>query len=297
MQISVRNRAGLFAFGALMFSNPASAREPVLARNGMANAQEPLATDVGVAILKTGGNAVDAAVAMGFALAVTHPFAGNLGGGGFMLIRLADGRSTFIDFRERAPGLASRNMYLDAADNPTNESVEGWKSSGVPGTVRGMEFALSKYGTRKWSDLIAPATELAKRGFLVSKALAKSMHDEPSLARDPTSKRIFLSKQREGMTLKQPELARTLSRIAKLGADEFYQGETAKILALEMAKHHGLITVQDLQSYQAVERVPLTGTYKGYGVITAPPPSSGGVGILQMLHMLEGSGYDAGGPG
>src|SRR5216683_2396017 len=140
-----------------------SARQPVHAKRAMVVAQEPLAADVGVAVLKSGGNAVDAAVAMGFALAVTHPFAGNLGGGGFMLIRFADGRSTFLDFRERAPANAARDMYLDADGNPTRESVEGWRSSGIPGTVRGFELAQSKYGLKKWAELIAPAIALASK--------------------------------------------------------------------------------------------------------------------------------------
>src|SRR5690349_23464122 len=142
---------------------PGYGHEPVYARKGMVVAQEPLAADVGVAVLKSGGNAVDAAVAVGFALAVTHPFAGNLGGGGFMLVRFADGRSTFIDFRERAPERATRNMYLDTQGNPTQDSVDGWRSVGVPGTVRGFELAQSKYGNQKWSELIAPAIELASK--------------------------------------------------------------------------------------------------------------------------------------
>src|SRR5438309_1129514 len=152
-----RASANLLAAAVILAGASADAREPVLARNGMVNAQEPLATDVGVAVLKKGGNAVDAAVAMGFALAVTHPFAGNLGGGGFMLIRFADGRSTFIDFRERAPAKASRTMYLDASGKVTRESIEGWRASGVPGTVRGLEMAHQKFGRAKWASLLNPA--------------------------------------------------------------------------------------------------------------------------------------------
>src|SRR5665213_2593998 len=168
----------------------AGAREPIRARHAMVGAQEPLATDVGIQVLKDGGNAVDAAIAVGFALAVTHPYAGNLGGGGFMLIRLADGRTTFIDFRERAPGKASRDMYLDASGKPTRESIEGWRSSGVPGSVRGFELALSKYGHMKWADVLAPAIELASKGFPVSYSLAESLHSR-SLARSPESKHIY----------------------------------------------------------------------------------------------------------
>jgi len=270
------------------------AKAPVRAKHAMVAAQEGLATDVGVAVLKSGGNAIDAAVAVGFALAVTHPFAGNIGGGGFMTIRLADGRTTFIDFRERAPGKASRDMYLDANGKPTRDSIEGWRSSGVPGSVRGFELALSKYGRKKWADVIAPAIELASQGFPVSYSLAESLHSR-SLARSEESKRIY---QRNGTfyemddTLKLPDLAATLTRIAKNGANEFYEGETARKFAAEMAKNGGLITLADLKDYKAVERKPLIGKYKNYEIITAPPPSSGGIGMLQILGMLEGSGYE-----
>jgi gamma-glutamyltranspeptidase/glutathione hydrolase len=266
----------------------------------MVGAQEPLATDVGVQILQQGGNAVDAAIAVGFALAVTHPYAGNLGGGGFMLIRFADGRSTFIDFRERAPQKASRNMYLDASGKATRESLDGWKSSGVPGTVRGFELAHRKYGTRKWAELLEPAAALAAQGFHVTYALAESLKSARNLSQDPESKRIFHkggSYWTAGETLTQPELARTLSRIAQSGANEFYEGETAQKFAQAMSRHGGLITLSDLKDYAAVERAPLTGSYRGYGIIAAPPPSSGGIGILQMLGMLEGSGYEKSGHG
>src|SRR5437016_4212175 len=162
---------------------PASAaRQPVRARHGMVVAMEATAADVGVSVLQKGGNAVDAAVAVGFAMAVTHPFAGNLGGGGYMLIRLADGRTTFIDFRERAPEKASRNMYLDAKGELTRDSIEGWRSSGVPGTVRGFEMAVSKYGRKTWAENMAPAIELASKGFPVSYALSESLKGSRSLA-------------------------------------------------------------------------------------------------------------------
>jgi gamma-glutamyltranspeptidase / glutathione hydrolase len=270
------------------------ARQPVRARHGMVVAEEPLAADVGLKILKSGGNAVDAAIATGFALAATHPFAGNLGGGGFMLIRFADGRSTFIDFRERAPESASRDMYLDSSGRLTKDSVEGWRAPGVPGTVRGFELAHQKYGRTKWSSLVGPAVELASKGFPVSYALAESLKNAANLSRDPESKRIF---QSGAANLTQPELARTLERIEQSGAKDFYEGETARRLAEEMARHGGLITRADLKNYVAVERTPLTGAYRGYGLIVAPPPSAGGVGLLQMLAMLDGSGYDKGGAG
>jgi gamma-glutamyltranspeptidase/glutathione hydrolase len=269
-------------------------RQPVRARQGMVVAMEAIGADVGVDVLKKGGNAVDAAVAVGFALAVTHPFAGNIGGGGYMLIRMADGRTTFVDFRERAPQKASRNMYLDASGNLTRDSIEGWRSSGVPGTVRGMELALQKYGTRKWADVLKPAIDLAAKGYAVSYPLAEGLKGSRSLARDPESTRIFQRGGRffeVGETLILPELAQTLQRIASRGASEFYEGETARRFAAEMASHGGLITAEDLKAYKALERTPLQGTYKGYTVLTAPPSSSGGIALLEMLGILEGTNY------
>ncbi|HTS78590.1 MAG TPA: gamma-glutamyltransferase [Bryobacteraceae bacterium] len=275
-----------------------SARQPVHARHAMVGAQEELATDAGVRVLKAGGNAVDAAIAVGFALAVTHSSAGNIGGGGFMLIRMADGRTTFIDFRERAPEHASHDMYLDAKGNLTRDSVEGWRASGVPGTVRGFGLAHEKYGHMKWSEIMGPAIELASKGYTLTYDEAQSMQRSRNLAKFADSHRIF---QRDGKfyepgdTFAQPELARTLERIAKNGPDEFYTGETAKKLAEAEAKNGGLITLDDLKNMTAVERKPLTSKYKGYDIITSPPPSSGGVGILQMMAMLEGSGYEKSG--
>src|SRR5215472_15570265 len=275
---------------------PLDAHEPVYARKGMVVAQEPLAADVGVAVLESGGNAIDAAVAVGFALAVTHPYAGNIGGGGFMLIRLADGRTTFIDFREKAPRGASHNMYLDASGNLTRDSVLGWRAAGVPGTVRGLELAQKKYGRKTWTELLQPAIALASNGFPISYAQARSFHaNSDGLSQFRDSKRIFLkdgSFYEMGETLRQADLARTLERIARNGASDFYEGETARILVREMERNGGLITLQDLHEYQAVERKPLEGDYKGYHIVTSPPPSSGGVGILQMLAMLDGTGYE-----
>lgn len=265
----------------------------------MVVAQEPFATDVGVAVLQSGGNAIDAAVAVGFALAVTHPFAGNIGGGGFMLARFADGRTTFIDFREKAPLAASRNMYLDANGKITMDSQLGWLASGVPGSVRGFELAHNKYGHKSWGELLEPALRLAADGFPVSYSLGQSLHSEGTarkLSQFPDSKRIFLGVQ-VGDKLVQPELAATLKRIQEHGADDFYQGEIARQLAASMKANGGLITLQDLHDYQAVERTPLRGHYRDYEVITSPPPSSGGVGILQMLGMLEGSAYEKSGAG
>ncbi len=221
---------------------------------------------MGVSVLQKGGNAVDAAVAVGFALAVTHPFAGNIGGGGYMLIRMADGRSTFIDFRERAPGKSSRDMYLDAQGNLTKDSIQGWRSSGVPGTVRGFEIAVTKYGRRTWTDSLAPAIELASKGFPVSYPLAEGLKGSRDLGADPESKRVF---QRDGKffemgdTLVQADLARTLQRISTNGPNEFYEGETAKRFADEMAKHGGLISLNDLKNYKALERAAAAGHLQG----------------------------------
>ena len=273
------------------------ARQPVRARHAMVVTEEPLAADVGVAVLKSGGNAVDAAVAVGFALAVTYPVAGNIGGGGFMLVRLKDGRSTFIDFRERAPQAASRNMYLDEAGNLTEASTVGWRAAGVPGTVRGLELAHRKYGRKRWAELVRPAVGLASRGFVIPYGMSEAFRsDSAELARFPESKRIFLNRGRgfeAGQRLVQRDLAATLSRIARRGARDFYEGETARRLALAMKANGGLITREDLKNYQAVERQPLRGSYRGYEILTAPPPSSGGIGVLQMLGVLEGSSYKA----
>jgi gamma-glutamyltranspeptidase/glutathione hydrolase len=286
---------------------PAWSAQPVRARHGMVVTRERHATEAGLKILESGGNAVDAAIAVGFALAVTHPSAGNIGGGGFMLIRLADGRSTFIDFRERAPGAASRNMYIDASGKATQDSVIGYRASGVPGTVRGFEYASQKYGKTAWAKLVAPAVELASKGFPLSYAQAQGLRGAASgrggaagLSRFPESNRIFLRGGKfyePGDTLLQADLGKTLERIARLGAKDFYEGETARLLAKDMQEHGGLITLEDLKSYKAIERKPMEGSYRGYSILTAPPPSSGGVGILQMLGVLEGTGFEKAGAG
>ncbi len=291
------------ALAVVLLTLPAVARQPVHARHAMVVSHETHATDAGEAVLENGGNAVDAAVAVAFALAVTHPPAGNIGGGGFMLIRLADGRSTFIDFRERAPNSASHDMYLDAQGNPTKDSVTGYRASGVPGTVLGMEYAHTKYGKRPWKELIEPAVRLARDGFPLSYALSQELRSQGminKLSQYPESKRIFLKDgalYEMNEIFKQPDLAATLSRIRDLGAKDFYEGETAKLLAADMAAHGGTITMEDLKDYKIFERKPLEGSYKGYGIITSPPPSSGGVGLLQMLGVLEGTDYTKTGAG
>ncbi len=275
------------------------ARQPEHARHGMVVAQEPLAADVGLQVLRAGGNAIDAAVAVAFALAVTYPYAGNIGGGGFLLARFADGRATFIDFREKAPLAATRNMYLNAQGNVTQDSLVGWRASGVPGTVRGFALAHQKYGHKPWAELLNPAIQLASEGFPVSYSFAASLHSDAEtrlLSQFPESKRIFLN-ARYGDKLAQPDLAATLKRIRDRGASDFYEGETARKLAAAMASNGGLITLADLKAYQAVEQEPLRGHYHGDEIISAPPPSAGGVGLLQMLAMLEGSGYEKTGAG
>jgi gamma-glutamyltranspeptidase / glutathione hydrolase len=293
----MRLRVVLSAF---LLAGTLLARQPVLAQHAMVVAQEPLAADVGLAVLKAGGNAVDAAVAVGFALAVTYPFAGNIGGGGFMLIRFADGKTTFIDFREKAPLSAARNMYLDADGKVTKDSVIGWRACGVPGSVRGFGLAHEKYGSKPWAELINPAIQLATGGFPLtyqfSQSLISGTTNYKLLSQFPESTRIFLTPH-YGDNLAQPELAATLTRIRENGPGDFYEGEIAHKLAAAMEANGGLITLDDLKQYQAVERTPLRGHYRDYEVITAPPPSAGGIGILQMLGMLEGSGYEKTGAG
>jgi gamma-glutamyltranspeptidase/glutathione hydrolase len=278
-----------------LFPLPSPAKEPVTGHHAMVVAQEPLAADVGLDILKRGGNAIDAAVAVGFALAVTHPAAGNIGGGGFLLARLANGKSYFVDFREEAPKKATRDMYLGPDGKPTKDSLVGWRASGVPGSVKGFETAAKRWGTMKWADLLAPAIHLASDGFRVDKTLAGELQSPHStLTKDPESTRKFLRNGKpysEGETFRQPELAATLDRIAAHGAQEFYSGETARKLAEAMKEHGGLITLDDLRSYRAIDRAPLEGDYHGYHVITSPPPSAGGLGILQMMGILAGSDY------
>jgi gamma-glutamyltranspeptidase/glutathione hydrolase len=290
-----------FFLSVLLFAPalPVSAAQPVRARHGMVVTRETHATQAGLRILEAGGNAIDAAVAVGFALAVTHPSAGNIGGGGFMLVRLADGRTTFIDFRERAPESASHDMYLDAGGKLTRDSTLGYRASGIPGTVAGMEYASKHFGKRPWAELVEPAVELAAKGFPLSYAQANGLRNT-GLSSFPESKWIF---QRDGKFYEpgeifvQEDLAKTLARIAKSGAQDFYHGETARLLAADMKAHDGAIALADLESYKAIERKPLTGKYRGYDIVTAPPPSSGGVGILQMLGVLEGTGFEKGGAG
>lgn len=274
----------------------AATREPVRARHGMVASTSGLASQVGVDVLRRGGNAVDAAIAVAFALAVTYPAAGNLGGGGFMMIRLKDGTTTAIDYRETAPAKATRNIYLDANGNlieGEGGSLIGYRAVGVPGTVAGMELALKKYGSGKisWADLIEPARKLAGEGFQIRYALARSLKNSGDLlGRYRDSKRILLNDGKfyeEGETLRQTDLAATFARLQKGGAKEFYTGETARLIVRDMEANKGLITLADMQNYVAKERVPLRTTYRGHEIISMPPPSSGGAVLIEMLNILE----------
>ena len=280
-------------------------REPVRAPHGMVASTERTASQIGVDVIKRGGNAVDAAVAVAFALAVIYPSAGNLGGGGFMLIRLNDGTATAIDYRETAPAAATRDMFVGPDGElikGENSSVQGYRAAGVPGTVAGMALALKKYGSGKlsWAELIEPARKLAMDGFLVSHRTEKLLRDHQDLlAPFAESRRIFLRDGklfREGETLRQPELGATLARLQKNGAREFYEGETARLIAADMEQHKGLITRDDLKEYTAKERVPVRGNYRGHEIISMPPPSCGGAVLLEMLNILEGFDLKKAGP-
>lgn len=284
------------------FASPtvyAASREPVRAKHGIVASTNEIASQVGVDIMKQGGNAIDAAVAVAFALAVTHPSAGNLGGGGFMMIRLKNGKTTAIDYREIAPAAATRNVYLDKNGNlieGEGGSLVGYRAAGVPGTVRGMALALEKYGSGKfyWPQLILPAMRLAKDGFVVNRALARSLRGSSDyLSQYPETKRIYLNDGKfynEGDLFRQPELAATFGRLYKSGPNEFYGDYTARLIVDDVRRHNGLITMADMANYQAKEREPLRGTYRGYEVISMPPPSSGGAVLIEMLNILEG--YD-----
>jgi len=273
------------------------AREPVRARHGMVASTNEIASRVSVEIMKRGGNAVDAAIAVAFALAVTHPAAGNLGGGGFMMIRLKDGRTTAIDYREMAPAAAHRDVYLDKNGNlieGEGGSLVGYRAAGVPGTVRGMELALKKYGSGKltWAQLVEPARQLAGKGFVVTHSLAHSLYSNREyLEKYAETKRIYLKGgqfYKEGELFRQPELAATFARLQRFGPNEFYEGETARLIVADMKRHNGLMTTEDLRGYVAKERTPVRGNYRGYEIISMPPPSSGGTVLIEMLNILEG---------
>ena len=269
-----------------------AATQPVHAPHAIVVSVHELASGAGVEIMQAGGNAVDAAVATGFALAVVHPQAGNLGGGGFMLVRMADGHAHFVDYREKAPAAATANMYLDAQGNVVeNASTVGYKAIGVPGSVAGMIYAEKQYGKLTLAQVMAPAITLARDGYPLAWQDAHDLLDR-DLAKFPESRRIFQrdgNYYKQGEVLRQPELARTLERIAA-NPDDFYRGAMARELAASIQKGGGLITADDLAHYEVKEREPIRGTYRGYEIISAPPPSSGGIALLEILNILEG--YD-----
>lgn len=271
----------------------AASMAPVAAPNGMVVTAQHIASKVGVDVLKKGGNAVDAAVAVGYALAAVYPAAGNLGGGGFMTVQLADGRKTFLDFREKAPLAATPNMYLDAQGQVVKGlSTRGHLAVGVPGTVSGLEYAREKYGTRKRQTLIAPAIALAQKGFVLQNGdveILRSATDD--FKKDAALAGIFLNKGEpfaSGDKLVQPALAKTLARISQKGIDGFYKGVVAQELVNASQAGKGIITLADLAAYQTRELAPIECDYRGFKVVSAPPPSSGGVAICEILNIVEG---------
>jgi gamma-glutamyltranspeptidase/glutathione hydrolase len=283
----------VFALLFLLFGFSESAsRRPVKALNGMVVSSDSLATQVGVEILKKGGNAVDAAVAVGFALAVTYPQAGNIGGGGFMVIRMANGESVTIDFREKAPMKASENMFLDENGNFVPEKSQvGHLSVGVPGSVAGLLLALEKYGTMSRREVLEPAIELAEKGFIVNEGLANAFKNAfEHFKKFPSTMRYFSKNGQPysaGDRLVQKDLAKVLKLIRDKGRDGFYKGKVADLIVEEMKRGGGLITYEDLENYQPVLRKPVVGNYRGYEIISMGPPSSGGVCLIELLNILE----------
>ncbi|KQN42727.1 gamma-glutamyltranspeptidase [Pseudomonas sp. Leaf48] len=267
---------------------------PVAGENGMVVTAQHLASHVGVDVLKNGGNAVDAAVAVGYALAVVYPAAGNLGGGGFMTIQLADGRKTFLDFREKAPLAATANMYLDKEGNVVPDlSTRGHLAVGVPGTVSGMELALSKYGTKPRKEVIAPAIKLAEDGFVLEQGDVELLEYATDVFKKDIkdSGSIFLSNgepMQVGQKLVQKDLGKTLREISEKGTDGFYKGWVADAIVTSSQANKGIITQADLDKYKTRELAPIECDYRGYHVVSAPPPSSGGVVICQIMNILEG---------
>ena len=289
----MKRTAALFLSLAIAFPLLGAWSEPVRARKAMVASTSEIASRVGVDVMKRGGNAVDAAVAVGFVLAVTWPSAGNLGGGGFMLIRKADGTAEAIDYRERAPLAARRDLYLDEMGNVIKGmSTDGYRAVAVPGTVAGLALVHERYGKLKWEEVVEPARKLAAEGFEVSYHLARSLSVRSTIEKMQPwaeTRRIY---QRDGKfyemgeTFVQPELAAVLARI-KANPRDFYEGETARLIAADMKANGGIITMEDLRAYEPTIRQPLRGTYRGYEILTMPPPSSGGIALLEMLHMLE----------
>jgi gamma-glutamyltranspeptidase/glutathione hydrolase len=280
---------------------PSSAAEPVRASGGMVATENGIAAGIGADVLRQGGNAIDAAVATAFAMTVTHPTAGNVGGGGFLVFRSAEGEATAYDFREIAPAAASATMFLKDGRYDAALHHESLLAVGVPGTVAGLHLAWSERGTRPWRQLLQPAIGLARDGFVVSDGLARSLQEvREEFAKHPPTLAQFSRDGRPlaaGEVLKQEELARTLERIAERGRDGFYRGETARLIAEEMRRGGGLITEADLAGYEARKRVPVRGSYRGWEILSMPPPSSGGTALVEILNVLEGYDLTASGYG
>lgn len=285
-----------FSLTVFLLLGAGGSRTPERAWHGMVVSSHRLASEAGVKILKEGGNAIDAAIATGLALAVVHPAAGNIGGGGFMIVYTKDGKVTTFDFREKAPRAAHERMYVDSAGNYVrNLNHEGYLAIGVPGTVAGFELAWKRFGTQPWDDLVEPALDLADDGFPLSWSMADDFkYFKEDFKKYPSSGKVFFKEDTvlygPGEIWEQPDLYETLERIQDYGRDGFYKGETAQRIAADMKKHGGLITEEDLASYEAKERNPLHGTYRGYDIYSMPPPSSGGTALIEMLNILEG--YD-----
>jgi len=300
MRLRVRLPLTTFAFAAIVApstqlrAQSADSAGMVVSKRGIVISSSALASDVGASILRRGGNAVDAAVATAFALAVTYPGAGNIGGGGFMVVRLKDGTATTIDYRERAPLASTKTMYLDA-NGKINRSLTatGYLAPGIPGTVRGLAMAHKKFGKLPWRDVVMPAAELASHGFALDSGLAHSITREVSRGMKPYPASVAAygkangGEWQPGDTIVLADLGRTLTAIAKEGPDVFYRGWIADSIAAEMQRNNGLISKKDLAAYRARERAPVRGSYHGYDIITMPPPSSGGVAMVEMLNILS----------
>jgi gamma-glutamyltranspeptidase/glutathione hydrolase len=291
MKLRVQFVFFVFTIFASSLGHAGGGMQPERAEKGMVASVHVLASEAGVEMMKAGGNAIDAAVATGFALAVVHPAAGNIGGGGFMLIRMNTGDTHFVDFREKAPGKATATMYQDSQGNVIPQlSRVGYKAIGVPGSVKGLVHAQTKFGKLSLKQVMTPAIRLAREGYALDWSDARAMTNDQSLARFPDSRRIFQNDGKgwkPGDFFKQPELARTLERIVA-SPDDFYTGKMAREIAEFMQAGGGLITVDDMRKYDVVERTPVRGTYRGLEIISAPPPSSGGIALVEALNILEG---------
>jgi gamma-glutamyltranspeptidase/glutathione hydrolase len=286
--MNFRNSIVLFVILFFLFSN-CNSQPNITIKNGVVSSAQELASQVGIEILKNGGNAIDAAVGVGFTLAVVYPQAGNIGGGGFMVIHFSDGRNTSIDYRERAPLVSTKDMFLDDSGNVVEDlSTFGYLASGIPGSVAGMLYALEKYGTMSREDVMKYAIEYAEKGFKINKRFAGllNMYQEEFAEFDGTSK-IFSKEFNEGDLLIQTDLAKTLKEIVVKGKDGFYGGWVADFIVQEMMRKGGIICYNDLHDYEPFERDVITGTYRGYDIISMGPPSSGGICLVYLLNILE----------